>query len=374
MTGRSASESNVGVLQLIDTLEVGGAERVAVNLANSLPRDRFRSYLATTRRDGPLAQLVAGDVGRLRLDRRSRFEPSAVFRLRRYVAENRIEIVHAHGSSLFLAVAAFGLAHRRAIVWHDHFGPNAASERPVPLYQIAAKRVAAVIAVSEPLAEWSRRRLKVAEEKVWYLPNFVPEAGGGDSVTGLPGSRGSRIVCVANLRPPKDHVNLFRAMERVVREVPSAHLLLVGEAHDPVFLSGLQSEVARLNLAGHVSFLGMRQDVTALLRGCDVGVLASSSEGLPLALVEYAMAGLPAVATRVGQCEDVLDGGRTGLLVPPSKPEELAKGIISLLEDAGRRADLAELGLLRARRLFSVEANIQKLCGVYKTVHRALTE
>src|SRR5438876_11120160 len=75
-------------------------------------------------------------------------------------------------------------------------------------------------------------------------------------------------------------------------------------------------------------------------KACDVGVLSSRSEGMPLALLEYGMNGLPSVATRVGQCAEMLDDGRAGLLVPPAAPEPLAKAILALLQSPEQRAEL----------------------------------
>src|SRR5271163_3758248 len=93
----------IGVMNIIDTLVAAGAERVAVNIVNHLPRDKYVPYLCTTRADGPLDALVAADVGRLRLERASRFDFSAVMRLRRFIESNDIRIVHAHSSALFIA-------------------------------------------------------------------------------------------------------------------------------------------------------------------------------------------------------------------------------------------------------------------------------
>src|SRR5918999_1889196 len=93
--------NRTGVMQLTDTLGAGGAERVAVNLANLLPRERYRMYLCTTRRDGPLAGLVADDVGRLCLARRWRFDYRAFGRLVDFIREHKVQILHAHGTALF---------------------------------------------------------------------------------------------------------------------------------------------------------------------------------------------------------------------------------------------------------------------------------
>lgn len=359
--------NRVGVMHVTDTLDAGGTERVAVNLCNLLPRERFRTYLCTTRRDGSLASALAGDVGRLRLGRKWRFDAQALRRLASFIKDEDIKILHAHGSALFVSGLAAMLPPRPLLVWHDHFGlpletRSALFDRPL------AQRARGVIAVSQPLADWSRQKLRIPEERVRYIPNFVCEPQADIHQPELPGEPGKRIVCVANLRPQKDHLTLIRAMARVARRQPDAHLLVVGASPDASYRTRIEEEIARLGLARRVSLLGERRDVDAILRECDIGVLSSIAEGLPLALVEYAMAGLASVATRVGQCAEVLDEGRAGILVPAGEPERLADAILSLLESPVQRVALGEMFRRRARCLYSADSIVGQVCEVYERV------
>lgn len=361
--------AQIGVMHLTDSLDAGGAESVAVNLVNLLPRERYRTYLCTTRRGGALEDVVADDVGRLRLARRRTLDASALRRLAAFIRERDIRILHAHSTTLFTARAAAALAPRAAVIWHDHYGKYALVERAAWLYRLLTRGVGGVIAVNQPLAEWSRRRLRVPGERVWYVPNFSCEPAGDGAAAGpVPGVRGRRLVCVANLRPQKDHLNLVRAVASVARHVPDVHAMLVGGAGDGATLAAIKSEIARLGVEDNVSLLGVRRDVPAILRQCDIGVLSSASEGLPLALIEYGMAGLPAVATRVGQCAEVLDEGRAGVLVPPGAPEQLAEGLLRVLRSPDGGRGLAENLRRRVRERYSAGPIIREIDGIYRTV------
>jgi hypothetical protein len=161
---------------------------MAVNLVNALPRVRCEVYLCTTRQEGPLADLVTKDVGRLRLNRRWRFDLMAVRRLVAFNQAYGIQILHAHDASLFLAGLASLFPPYPAVLWHDHFGLYTIQERPIWLYGLATSRVSGVIAVNQPLAEWSRRRLGIPTERVWYIPNFVCSAEGHEALPTLPGA------------------------------------------------------------------------------------------------------------------------------------------------------------------------------------------
>ena len=122
-------------MHVTDTLERGGAEQVAVSLSNLLPRDRFAVFHCTTRREGPLAANLGADVGRLRLERRGRFDLAAIRRLAAFNQAHGIQILHAHGTALFIARAASCFAPYPRVVWHDHYGNAQVSPRPVWLYR-----------------------------------------------------------------------------------------------------------------------------------------------------------------------------------------------------------------------------------------------
>jgi glycosyltransferase involved in cell wall biosynthesis len=202
---------------------------------------------------------------------------------------------------------------------------------------------------------------------VRYIPNFVCEPGPAAPPADLPDAMGSRIVCVANLRPEKDHLTLLGAMAQVIREMPTAQLLLVG-AGTPDRRQLLLAERRRLGLEQHVAWLGPRDDIPAILGACDIGVLSSASEGLPLALIEYGMAGLPAVATSVGQCAEVLDEGRAGLLVPPGRPAALAGALLQLLRSPERRVAFGDRLRKRVRANYSAEAVVGQVCAMYDAI------
>lgn len=329
--------SSLGVLHLIDTLEAGGAERVAVNLANHLPRQRYRPFLGTTRRDGPLATEVAADVGRLRLARRWRFDVQAVLRLAAFLRVEKIRLVHAHGSALFIAALATCLTPSVRLLWHVHYGRHADEDRRGGLYRLAARRAAGAVAVSPPLAAWCERLVGIDGRRCHYLPNFVATVPTAENSRPLPGTAGNRLLCVANLRPEKDQLTLLAAMAEIIARRPQAHLLLAGGIHTADYGRQIGEAIQGHALAAHVSLLGQRGDARALMKRCDIGVLSSISEGFPLVLLEYGLAGLPVVATRVGACPEVLADGEAGMLLPPSDPQALAAALLQLLDEPATR-------------------------------------
>lgn len=355
-------------MHMVDTLDAGGLERVAVNIVNLLPRERYSPHLCTTRREGILAENIASDVGRIALHRRRRIDPAPLAQLIRYNKKHRIQILHAHGTALLVAVMARMMPPFPKVVWHDHYGAQECDERATLPYWLLARGIDAVISVSESLAVWSKRKLGLPGKAVHYVQNFVDEPAICESLQVLPGPPEKRLVCVANFRRQKDHITLLKAMALVVVQEPRAHLLLIGAEVDPACQASALAETARLGLTDNVHFLGVRKDVGVVLRHCAVGVLSSVSEGLPLALLEYATAGLPTVATNVGQCSTVVKDGASGFLVNPRRPELLADRILRCLRNSALASEMGRQLRSDILRNFGSVVVIGKICNIYDDV------
>ncbi len=360
------------VLQLIDTLDAGGAERVAVNLANALALRGWESHLCATRRGGPLQTEIASTVQIHLLRRKNRYDVAAILRLVRYIRAERVQIVHAHSSSLFLGAIAARLAGCK-LVWHDHFGKGDTDHRSPFMYQVFATRIDAAFAVTQALASESNKRFHIPGQKVVYLPNFLLSNNTPVSPVEIPGHRGGRLICVANIRLQKDQLGLLQAFRTVRAQRPDAHLLLAGAPVEPEYARQVQDAIAAMELSSSVTLLGRRGDVSAVLTGCDIAVLPSRSEGFPLTLLEYGQAGLPVVATRVGQCAEILDEGNAGLLVPPLNPDQLAAAVLRLLDDPHLARSLGERLRRRTQTVYSQDTILCQVETIYHAVLQGTT-
>jgi len=356
------------VMQVVDSLWAGGMESVAVNIGNALAEQDFDSHLCSTRVDGPLAASVYPSVKRLRLDRKGRFDVPAIRRFVAYNRQNRIEVLHAHGTAVFISLITALFPPYPKVVWHVHTGSLATHGDRAGFYRLAGKRSRAVITVSRPLSDWCHNQLRIQSEKIQFIPNFIGRPPANQPPADLPGQPGFRIVCVGNLRPEKDHLTLLKAMKQVIKAHPQAHLLMVGAVLDAAYHAQLNEEIQCNGLGAHVTWLGPRHDVASILKACDVGVLSSAVEGLPMALLEYGIAGLATVTTRVGQCAEVLGDGQCGALVTPGSPGELAVAITRLLFSPGERNRLAAQFLTRVEAGYTAEAVIPRLRQVYDAV------
>lgn len=354
-------------MHVIDSLAAGGAERVAVNLTNELARQKFGAYLCVTRRDGPLRSEVSSHVRFINISRRSRFDLRAIWKFIHLVRSNRVDIIHAHSSSVFLAVIAKLFLSKVKVIWHVHYGGYSSKSQSTFLYRPLLPLIDGVIAVNAQLQNWLVQKLHVSPEEVWLLPNFV-EAKEVQPRIIIPGIEGFRIVCVANIRQEKGHTTLIHAMKRVVDVEPRAHLILVGASNNPSVKEEIDTVILKLGLSKSISLLGARDDVQEIIANCAIGVISSITEGLPLSLLEYGSASLPVVATDVGECAQVLDHGRVGILVPPGSPTDLANGILSFLANPTMATKTGRQLYERVRKFYSADSALEKLEWIYYKV------
>lgn len=358
----------IGVLHLVDSLASGGAENVAVMLANHLPQEHYRAYLCASRQSGPLRNQIRPHVTFCDLRRKRRFDLFAIRRLAEFTRHEDIGIIHAHTTSLFLGDILCLFNPKLRLVWHDHFGRQEIEIRPVYLYRLFARRTQAVFSVTRKLADWSVQSLGLPIEKVHYLPNFVEAKLPVNVSLELPGKPGKRIICVANIRAQKDHLTLVRAMAQVVKAELQAHLVLVGAEADTYLAEQVREESQRLNLENNLTWLGSRQGVPLILANCNIGVLSSISEGFPVVLLEYGRAGLAVVATRVGECAEILEDGEAGILVPPVDPDALSAALLRLLHSPDLQSRFGERLAKRVKQNYDAKTIVNQVCQVYERI------
>ncbi|WP_231563267.1 glycosyltransferase [Salegentibacter sp. Hel_I_6] len=326
----SPDRAPLRVLQLIDSLRPGGAERMAVNTANSLESFVNGSFLCCARQEGLFKKELKPEVGYLFLDKKSSLDPKAILKLTRYIRENKINIIHAHGTSWFLGVL-MKLSSKIKLVWHDHYGESENLEaRSITVLKPLSGYFDGIISVNIVLKGWAEKTLKA--ERVIHLNNFIVENGIKSPFPKLKGEINSfKIICVGNIRPQKDHLNLLRAFEiaAVSNRIISLHL--IGEDPDTVYSKAVLEEISSSAVADRIFFYGTQKNIPKILEQANLGILSSRSEGMPLALLEHGMAALPVVCTNVGQISEVV--GNAGILVDRNNSEELAQAILSFAEN-----------------------------------------
>jgi glycosyltransferase involved in cell wall biosynthesis len=346
----------------------GGVVRHVLDLVESLPRDRFELHVACPRRS-ELWRTLATDPG-VRLHAiapRRRPAPSDLVSLVRLMRlARRADVIHAHSAKAgFVARLAAALTGRsRRCVFTPHgwsFWAAQGLERRLyrSLERLAAHWCRTIVAVSEQERRAGLEARIGRESSYAVVPNGIDL----DRFSADPDPVPGRVLMVGRLASPKRHDLAVEALALL----PDVELHLVGDGP----LAPRVNALARsLGVEARLHALGPRADVPALLSRAACALLLSEYEGWPLVVMEAMAAGVPVVASAVGGVPELVEHGRTGLLVEPGRVEPVVAALEDLLSDPERARRMGEEGRRVARERLSREAMTARLMELYE---RALT-
>lgn len=329
------------ILQLIDSLEAGGAERMAVNYANALAGEINFSGLVATRKEGTLLHHIHPNVSYLFLHKKAIVDFRALFRLRSFVLENNVTHIHAHSTSFFLAFLVKITYPSVILIWHLHYGGSEfLSKRRLLVLRMVLPFFNGIIAVNQNLKNWVERAMNF--KNAVYLPNFPSIETEVLGNTVLKGTQGKRIVSLANLRAEKNHFLLLE----VAKKMQLSHLEwtfhLIGKDFEDDYSKQIKEMILDFNLEKNVFIYGSKQDIPTILAQANIAVLTSKIEGLPVALLEYGLHKKAVVVTRVGELPLIIEQGKNGFLVQSNDLDMFYSKLVYLINNKSLQGSFAE--------------------------------
>lgn len=183
------------------------------------------------------------------------------------------------------------------------------------------------------------------------------------------------ISIVGRITPLKGHIYFIKAMAKVIRTVPNIKIWIIGDApaKKEAYREELQVMVKRLGLANYIEFLGNRRDIPQLLAQTDVLVLSTiTEEAFGRVILEAQAAGVPVVATKVGGVIEIIDDGKTGLLVLPKDTDEMARAVIRLLKDNRLAESLIFEAKKKLEGKFTLDHMAASTLKVYEELFKSL--
>ena len=313
---------------------------MCVNIANVLCEQGYDVQVCSTRAGGPLEKFINKGVKYYVLNKQSSLDIIAFRKLLNILKTERISVIHSHSSSIFWAIAAKIFTKNLKVLWHDHLGARINDRKKIFFYKLISSEIDGIISVNNELASWSRNNMKVPRERIVMINNFPML----NIIREKRDTEVFSIVCLANIRPQKDHAMLIKAIGLLAAQDLATKLkvILAGSYAEDEYYYELRTLVDNMGLGEIIEFRGQVEDTATLLASADCGVLSSVSEGLPVSLLEYGMAGLPVVVTDVGQCAEVVGKGLYGKVVAPGNPGETAKALEWIIEN---RSQSEEMGV-----------------------------
>jgi glycosyltransferase involved in cell wall biosynthesis len=340
----------IKILQLIDTLHAGGAERMAVNIANALFEKHIQNILVASYADGPMSANLNSKTPLHILNKKNAFDLMALYRLVKWVIQYRPTHLHAHSTSVIWGAALKCIFPEIKLIWHDHFGLDT-KEIPRNYMRYILPLVDSIIAVKQDLVTWVKSLN--FENDVHYISNFASVQLTNDR------RNHQQILCLANFRRQKDFATLVHAAS-ILRELGlEFHIRIVGNLADEDYVKEIELLISAYKLNTYISITGPTNEVSKELSIAGIGVLSSFTEGLPVSLIEYGLAALPVVVTDAGQCREVLQDGQSGLIVPVGDSRLLASAIENLLTNTESAIEMGKKFNQHIINNYGVESFIQ---------------
>lgn len=366
----------IKVIYVIPKMELAGTERHLYNLVNNLNREKFSSGIICTWKLGRLGEKLKAEGFPIKaLGYRRGYDPRLFLSLLRIFQKRRPHILHTYLFGFHLWACLPGRMARVPVI--------ITSRRELaywmkPRHLLAVKMgnyfMDKVVACSQAVKDWTVDREGVPPNKIEVIYNGI------DSSNFQPRGRRSAIRkefslvseeplvgMIANFYPEKGHKCFLMASKIILEKHPPAKFLIVGEG---LLRREVENEASHLGLDGRVIFTGLREDVPELLEALDVVVIPSLAEGLPNVLLEAMAASRPIVASEVGGVKEVIQDGETGILVPPSDYQALAKGIIKLLENPEKARTMVN----RAHKLVEERFSLPRMVKEYERLYEGLLE
>ncbi|SIN81594.1 glycosyltransferase family 4 protein [Chitinophaga niabensis] len=367
----------IRVLETIRQGKIGGGESHVLDLVKTMDSELFEPVVLSFT-DGPMVQaLTAIGVPVHVIASEKAFDISIWKKVRAFLTEQRIDIVHVHGTrantNVMWAARRLGLPLIYTIHgWSFHDGLNPLIKRArIAAEKYITRKAKVNICVSDSNRETGIKtfgRFDSVVIKNGVNPvKFNPGAAYPDvkAAYGIPADQ-LVIGYIARMTLQKDPVGMLEGFSLALQQFPDMKLLMIGEGE---LKEAALDAARRLNITDHVIFDNFRQDVPAVLNGVDIYCLPSLWEGFPIGVLEAMAMGKAVIASDVDGTREAVTDGDNGLLVPAKNSETLAAAIVKLAKDKTLRAQLQQRAMDTIRSKYTVSGMTRQIEKIYQQLY-----
>lgn len=368
------SVRRIGILHLIYSLQVGGAENIVKMYAKYYNRLTYRLETCIFRPGGKIVDEVKNHKVKVHCLHSSSSSPKSFIKLLKLFRAKQIHIIHFHNPlPVFWGLPAAKIAKIPVLVLTEHsISYKGRLKMASPIYGYLQKKMDVVFACSEEVKNSHSRKLPQNQ--------LVTIHNGVDTERFFPGPENNEFreklnipeICfiighVGNLTPQKGQVFLLQSIQRLTAEKIPVVLILAG---DGPLKELLESRAKELGIYQNVRFLGQRSDIPEILRSIDVFAGSSLREGFPISVLEAMATGIPVVTTNVGGNKEAVLDGITGFIVSPGNPDELALALKKILLNDNLRRNMGTAARRRVEEYFSAKTMVKRTEEIYETLLR----
>jgi len=360
------------ILQIIDTLNWGGAQKLLLTFIENAPDNEItvlsfrdnnhsRSIKTLFQNEGINVEILYAS---------KLYNISRINKIIKLLKKNQFDVIHTHLNYANILGGVCGYLTNTPVVSTLHnsrYDPQKTSKPAILLETLVLKYLTKQIIAVGSVVEHAHHN-RINNKTIHIIPNAVNEIisisneekldiknnlfGPGDFFV---------IIAVGRLSPQKAYLDLFSAVELVSSKHSNIRLLIVGEGDER---SKLEVRIRELSLDNNVKLLGERDDVNRLLQISDIFINSSHWEGLPVSILEAMSAGLPIIATRVGDIPSVIDGD-SGMLVEPN-PIQLQEALFTYLSDLELMATHGQNAKKKFLDQYNANSWVKKIIAIYQ--------
>ena len=356
-------------MRMIERLDPGGFVRVGLCPFDGELHERYRAIMEAVE---PLP-MRSDSKG---LWTKTREYAAAMADVRRAVRRHRIDLIHANSFRSALICGPVGRLAGVPVIWHMHdiLKPKRLNRL---LVRLCSRMATAIVGPSEATCR-GMLALSAQPSRMNKIHNGIAlnalaegSPGDGNPLAELPDGAPA-VVMVGQITEWKGQHVLLEAVGSILESVPEARVFFVGEGlypWDKVYEAGLKNTAGERGLDAHVTWLGFRKDVPAIMRRADVVVHCSiRPDPLPTVIVEGMALGRVVVASHIGGVPEMVVDGETGHIYPPGDSKALAARVIEVLSDPDRAREMGHKARRRIGESFTIEKNVASILGLYRRV------
>jgi len=357
-------ENKIKIVYLINSLALGGAEKLLLDICRLIDKDKFEVFVCTVNGSGPLySQFEKLGINLKIFQKKSKIGLNVIGQIYKFLKEIKPQIVHTHlfaGDTWGRIAAIFARTPIIIVTEHNLNLDEGFIKKLIKL--ILSWFTDKIIAVSEGVRDYSIKIEKIKADKLEVVYNGIDLekfAFRGYKPIDLANVKAG---VVARLEKQKGHQYLIAALPLILKKYPNLILNIIGTGsleHE------LQSQIENLNIKDKVIFRGAQLELDKILEQMDLFILPSVWEGLGIAILEAQAVGVPVLASNVGGVKEIVIDKKTGLLFEPKDPQGIFEAVDNLILNPNLQKEIVDNAYNQVIKKFSLDQMIKAYTDLY---------